>query len=146
MPEGDWFCAFCTHQMSRDEPKATGDAGDVAGDAAGPERSSTPLPAEQTTVAAAPPPATTPAPAHSTQVPEPLAAATTATAAATNAANTATPQPPLPPPVGAVPDPVLDPTVLSVKELRDALRARGVDYTGCIEKSELVTLLQRVAH
>ena len=28
--------------------------------------------------------------------------------------------------------------------LRDALRARGVDYSACIEKSELVALLQRV--
>ena len=47
---------------------------------------------------------------------------------------------------GALPDPVADPTTLSVKELRDALRARGVDYSGCIEKSELVALLQSVAH
>jgi len=41
---------------------------------------------------------------------------------------------------------VLDATALSIRELRDALRVRGVDYTGCIEKSELVALLQRVAH
>ena len=115
MPEGDWFCSFCTHRMNGgDEPKP-------AGDAAFSERSSTPPPAEHPPDAAAPPPAT------ATQVPEPPAA-------------------PAAPSEGALPDPVADPTTLSVKELRDALRARGVDYSGCIEKSELVALLQSVAH
>ena len=120
MPEGDWFCSFCTHQMNGgDEPKP-------AGDAAGSERSSTPPPAEQTPAAAAPPTAT------ATPVPEPPAAPAAASAAAAA------------PSESGLPDPVADPTTLSVKELRDALRARGVDYSGCIEKCELVALLQSV--
>ena len=39
-----------------------------------------------------------------------------------------------------------DRAALSVKELRDALRARGVDYSSCIEKSELIALLRSTEH
>ena len=123
MPEGDWFCPFCTARMNG------GDA-ERSSTPPPPERSSTPPPptADQTPAAAAPPPAA------ATQAPQPPA----------EPAAPAAPVAPAAPSEGAPPEPVADATTLSIKELRDALRARGVDYSACIEKSELVALLQRV--
>jgi len=48
--------------------------------------------------------------------------------------------PPRPPPQGAVEIPS-DPSGLSVKELRELLTALSINHEGCLEKSDLITLL-----
>ena len=49
----------------------------------------------------------------------------------------ASPQPPPPPPPAAV-----TPSTMSAKEIKAELTARGVSYAGCIERAELVALLE----
>mmetsp|Transcript_14286 Transcript_14286/g.42604 ORF Transcript_14286/g.42604 Transcript_14286/m.42604 type:complete len:392 (+) Transcript_14286:66-1241(+) len=60
-------------------------------------------------------------------------------------ANTSVPpptaRPPRPPPTGAVEIPS-DPSSLSVRELKDLLTALGVDHSACVEKADLLSLLQ----
>lgn len=58
-------------------------------------------------------------------------------------ARTAAPsRPPRPPPTGAVEIPS-DPSVLSIKELKELLTNLGIDHEGCLEKSDLLEKLRQ---
>jgi len=50
-------------------------------------------------------------------------------------------RPPRPPPSGAVEIPS-DPSVLSIKELKELLTSLGIDHESCLEKADLLTLLR----